>query len=585
MLNSIFKGSDHAHIVWHGGKEYQTVKRQPTNEEYLQHLQGKKAIGIIPINKHDLTNIGALDIDTHHNNGGKVDIQKLLKKINFFGLPLTVSESKSGGAHCWLTLSKEYFAKDVRHILKKFQYALGYDDNNCEIFPKQETLFDEKRNTFEIGNGLNLPCFGNERSMYDMEGNKLSNEKGLEFISKRLIGLENCKPWKLLQQKDKQQHSNDRTWCASTFIKKHHPDDWQDKVREYDQLFNNPPLATEGGANNRLEQTIIKSNERKDYFDTQLEEKIIDLNSYCINDYIKLNIPKPVFITEKLFRERSNNWLIGAKGKGKTELTLGMVNAMVRGLPFLKYKHPYCFPVTYIDAEMDPYDMIERDLAYRNTFGNPPSNYLKMINYALQEGQSFPDLRDDNFHNLLIKKLEQQFEQTGKKPLLVLDNLRSLSSYKENDSDDFNKINKFFLRLKAEGYTTLVLDHLGKSAGAGARGSSAKTDNATVVMQIEPISSKGSKKMKMEIKFDKARGLRPEDTESYVAEYDFHGNWTMGQAPAEEDRSKVKLRVKEMLKEKHSQKKIAETLGWSTAYISGICKEIKAEDVDKNSPI
>ena len=93
--------------------------------------------------------------------------------------------------------------------------------------------------------------------------------------------------------------------------------------------------------------------------------------------------------------------------------------------------------------------MIERDLAYRNTFGNPPSNYLKMINYALQEGQSFPDLRDDNFHNLLIKKLEQQFEQTGKKPLLVLDNLRSLSSYKENDSDDFNKINKFFLRLKA----------------------------------------------------------------------------------------------------------------------------------------
>jgi hypothetical protein len=29
----------------------------------------------------------------------------------------------------------------------------------------------------------------------------------------------------------------------------------------------------------------------------------------------------------------------------------------------------------------------------------------------------------------------------------------------------------------------------------------------------------------MKIKFDKARGLKPDETADYVAQYDFKGNW------------------------------------------------------------
>ena len=39
----------------------------------------------------------------------------------------------------------------------------------------------------------------------------------------------------------------------------------------------------------------------------------------------------------------------------------------------------------------------------------------------------------------------------------------------------------------------------------------------------------------MEIKFDKARGLRPDETQEYECEYDFDGNWTKGDSQKTQD--------------------------------------------------
>ena len=59
---------------------------------------------------------------------------------------------------------------------------------------------------------------------------------------------------------------------------------------------------------------------------------------------------------------------MGPKGKGKTEKALGVANAMIRALPFLHYKNPVCTPVLYIDGEMDPYDIIERQSLLKTAF-------------------------------------------------------------------------------------------------------------------------------------------------------------------------------------------------------------------------
>ena len=127
IFKSLFTGLQRGYGILHDDN-HRYVKGQPTTELYQQHLEGKISLGIIPITDKSNCKFGAIDIDDHKKGGIKkgFDYNTLLKKIKFLKLPVTVFKSKSGGAHCYLFLDKFYPAIDVRHIMKKFAYALGY---------------------------------------------------------------------------------------------------------------------------------------------------------------------------------------------------------------------------------------------------------------------------------------------------------------------------------------------------------------------------------------------------------------------------------------------------------------------------
>ena len=114
------------------------------------------------------------------------------------------------------------------------------------------------------------------------------------------------------------------------------------------------------------------------------EPQIKKLKGYCLNEYIKLPIKAPKFLIERLFKENSINFVSGPKGKGKTELILGFCNALVRAIDVLKYTCPEPYPILYIDGEMDPYDMVERNNLYIAELGPPKKDYFHIINYAQQ---------------------------------------------------------------------------------------------------------------------------------------------------------------------------------------------------------
>ena len=124
-FEKLFSGLQRGYGLLHGDV-YRYVKGQPTTELYQQHLEGKISLGIVPITDKGNCRFGALDLDDHHKKpeGYKFDYNTLLKKIKFLKLPLTVFESKSGGAHCYLFLDQYYTADNVRHILKKYSYIL-----------------------------------------------------------------------------------------------------------------------------------------------------------------------------------------------------------------------------------------------------------------------------------------------------------------------------------------------------------------------------------------------------------------------------------------------------------------------------
>ena len=270
-----------------------------------------------------------------------------------------------------------------------------------------------------------------------------------------------------------------------------------------------------------------------------------DLTSYSLREYMNLGITPSRFMLDRLFKEHSIDFISGPKGQGKTEFVLGVTNALARGLSFLTYSCPEAVPVVYIDGEMDPYDLVERSKIYIERFGYPKDdNYFRIVNYAQQFKETIPDIKSPEGQEKITRQLELTYKLTNKKALLVLDNLRSLSNYKENDSDDYREINSWLLRLRGQKYTIIVIDHHGKGEGGGPRGTSSKTDNANVSLLLNSIREKGVANMVMRIKFDKARGLRPDETEDYEAVYDFAGNWTRQEARTDDS----KINTEEVLR-------------------------------------
>ena len=150
-FKNLFQGSKSAYGVYNNG-QHQLIKSKLTPEILDNHISGKMSVGLIPIREDNKCKLGALDFDDHKKGGVKRDFDfgRLLEKIRILNLPLNVFKSKSGGAHAILFLDKFESAADVRHMIKKFRYALGYNEST-EVFPKQDKL---KPNDF--GSCINL---------------------------------------------------------------------------------------------------------------------------------------------------------------------------------------------------------------------------------------------------------------------------------------------------------------------------------------------------------------------------------------------------------------------------------------------
>ena len=586
----LFPGLQRAYGVF-DGIDYYWGRNQLTLQNYSDHLEGRTSLGIVPITDDDLCKFGALDDDTHKKDKKniqkwtKAKYQKLLDKIKFLKLPLTVFKSKSGGAHMYLFLDKYYKAEDVRHILTKMAYALGYERDSIEIFPKQKTL-KKKDGTKGDGSFINLPYHsGNTRVLLDFEGNELNTSEGLLYASKRVTNESNWSKFKLLDH-SKSQDRNNRTFAATAFFKKHYPDEWEQKVKDYNQLFNDPPLG-EGpdDKDTELEKTVISSNEKKDYFNAELEEAPpTELIGYDISEYrVRTDITKPIFLIEDLMIEGSTNFTFGEKGKGKTEYMLGLINALARGQDFLMFGINRPHPCVFIDFEMHPYDVISRNAPYLKKYGcDPKKNYLHILNWNDQKNRNFPDIATEEGQNLIQNYLQKIESLTGKKPFCVLDNLRSASGYKENDADSWRPIG-LWLKHMTHGlnYTLCVVDHSGKSVEMEMRGTSSKADWANVCLQILPEKRQGGL-MRIKVKYAKARGLRPDQTDSFVCQYDLDGNWTLGASDKEQADEELKAELKTIPKS-WSQRAMAKELDISVGKVNKLIKAINEEEGGKNN--
>jgi len=161
------------------------VHEAVTENTVMEHLHGRKGLGIVPIDHNSNVHFAVIDVDEYPSNPAKY--QSILRKAN---VPSVCFRSKSGGLHIFLFFSKQSSALKVQPLLISLLGMLGLP-KDTEVFPKQTMLQEGK-----TGNWINLPYFhakDTERYAYDDVGKPLSLEDMLNLAEGRKQPVEQLK--------------------------------------------------------------------------------------------------------------------------------------------------------------------------------------------------------------------------------------------------------------------------------------------------------------------------------------------------------------------------------------------------------
>jgi len=159
-------------------------------QDYQDHLEGKKSIGIQPCDDDGMASFGAIDIDPDYKN---FNASKYLKIIEKNDLPVVPIKSKSGGLHVYVFTKTKIQASEIREFLETLLFSFGLPANT-EIFPKQTKLGENADGKPINGNFINLPYFNKkERIALMPNGEEIKYEDFINIIGLNLQTKEQLK--------------------------------------------------------------------------------------------------------------------------------------------------------------------------------------------------------------------------------------------------------------------------------------------------------------------------------------------------------------------------------------------------------
>lgn len=165
---------------------------------------------------------------------------------------------------------------------------------------------------------------------------------------------------------------------------------------------------------------------------------------------------------EPLIERGTANVIYSDAGVGKSLISLELAASIAQ-----------CEPVIYIDSENRKQDHVERltDMGY----GPEKLRNLIMVSFP-----QLPALDTARGGEVLLAYAKKR--NAG---LVIIDTTMRFVDGKENDADTFNSMYRHtMLPLKGAGITTLRLDHEGKDASRGQRGSSGKRGDVDSVWRL-----------------------------------------------------------------------------------------------------
>ena len=162
---------------------YTWAKKEITDQDYIDHLNGKTSIGIQPCDDEGMVSFGAIDIDDKEHSYTNFPYQKYLEAIAKHKLPVVPVKSKSGGLHIYMFFAEKVKATFARECLENLLYSLDLKPG-IEIYPKQTELgLDSEGNPID-GQFINIPYFNKkERVALNLDGTEFSYEEFIKVVN------------------------------------------------------------------------------------------------------------------------------------------------------------------------------------------------------------------------------------------------------------------------------------------------------------------------------------------------------------------------------------------------------------------
>ena len=246
-----------------------TVAAPVTEDLYLQHINGTRGLGIVPIKENNNVRFAVIDIDIYNT-----EVQKrTLSLLYAMSMPLVPFKSKSGGLHLYCFFREQLSASRVVDAMNIFKSYLLLDDDT-EVFPKQTKIAPTDK-----GNWINLPYFGGAKNkgiacMLDENYEPIVDlRQALPIIQSAAITKKDLEEYfETLPLQDAppclqhiyltgavKGHRNDYLFSLGRYLKTKFGDEFETKLLEADQRLENPIGAGE------LYKTVIPSMKKKDY--------------------------------------------------------------------------------------------------------------------------------------------------------------------------------------------------------------------------------------------------------------------------------------------------------------------------------
>lgn len=216
-----------------------------------------------------------------------------------------------------------------------------------------------------------------------------------------------------------------------------------------------------------------------------------------------LDIPPRQYLLGNWIWKGSITLVYAKRGLGKTWFVLGIALALAKGETFAGFEVFEILSVFVIDGEMVLGDIKERTVSMAG--GDIPENLSFLSSERLTTADQPPlAINEPETQRRIVELLESMDPRPD---VVVFDNLSALTGvgFDENSATDAAPLMRFFVQLKHRGYTVIFVDHAGKDAAKGARGSSKKQDAIdTSIVLVEVDGDHITCVFKM--KFDKTRG-------------------------------------------------------------------------------